>query len=77
MLTRTFWLTALNVVLGLFVLAPLLLVLWAVVREVVGRIRRRRRDVEWTVVPGVGKLPVLIEDGGHLRPIAGGPVRRS
>lgn len=57
--SRTFWLTALNLVLGVVVLAPLLLVLFAVARELLARAKARRKDVTWTTIPGLGRIPVL------------------
>jgi hypothetical protein len=49
-----------NLCLGMIVAVPLLLVGGAVLKEVVGRIRRRRRIV-WVELPGVGRIPVLRE----------------
>lgn len=63
LVSKTFWLTTLNLALGVLVLAPLLLVLFAVAREIVTRARARRRDVTWATIPGIGRIPVLKDDG--------------
>jgi hypothetical protein len=47
-----------NLVLGLVVVVPVLLVGAAVVKEAVMRLRHRRSFV-WMEVPGVGRIPVL------------------
>ncbi len=57
---REFWLVALNIALGAGVLAPLVLVAGAAVRDALAR--RRHPDVQWVDVPGVGLLPVLRHD---------------
>ena len=49
-----------NLFLGAVVVVPLLLVGVAVLREGVGRIRRRR-EIEWVELEGVGRIPVLRE----------------
>lgn len=56
--SRTLLLVCLNVALAALVLVPLLAVLIVLAREVVRRIRNRKR-VRWVEVPGIGVLPVL------------------
>lgn len=47
-----------NLLLGVVVAVPLLLVLVAVCSEAVDRIRRRRA-IEWVELEGIGRIPVL------------------
>ena len=76
MTANAFWLVALNVGLGLLVLLPLLLVVGACVLEVVKR-ARRRRDVRFESLPGIGRVPVLRFEPDRpvrRRTAAGGPA---
>jgi hypothetical protein len=47
-----------NVLLALFVAVPFLLVGAAIFRELCAALRRRR-DIEWVELPGIGRIPVL------------------
>ncbi len=49
-----------NLLLGVFVGIPLLLVGAAILREAVDKIRRRR-NIVWMEIEGVGRIPVLKE----------------
>ncbi len=56
----TFWLVAANVGLASLVLLPLVAVLAAAVAGILARPgRRRRREVRWERIPGLGVIPVL------------------